>query len=331
MFLHVRVPAALGAVGLLAIAVAGPTTGQPPSDKAKAPAMMPRALPLEEALVKARVNGKYSMLLRQFRAEQDAAQHGAFADAGMRNTRTYAGQDDLPKGHWVYVYPHWYIWRDLTAVAAQMQKRGWGPEQVIGEPDTPMAGDIVTAWASRTPDGEDEWLLLEYADPVVPRAVMIHETYNPGAVVRVTAFKLDGEEVEVWKGQDPTPPEDGMGVSVIPVRVTFKTNRIKVYIDSKNFPGWNEIDAVGLRDEGGKVQWVTACEASTTYAEQSVPGLPVPLPAIAAPGMVGISMETEQRIKNLERDVRELKEMNTELLKTLRQVRDQMEKDKKKP
>ncbi len=82
-----------------------------------------------------------------------------------------------------------------------------------------MAGDIVTAWASRTPDGQDEWLLMEYAEPVVPRAVVVHETYNPGALVRVSVYKLDGTEVEDWKGKDPTSTEEAKGVSVIPIKV----------------------------------------------------------------------------------------------------------------
>jgi hypothetical protein len=38
--------------------------------------------------------------------------------------------------------------------------------------------DLVTAWDSATPDGQDEWLLL------VPTAVLVHETYNPGALER---------------------------------------------------------------------------------------------------------------------------------------------------
>jgi beta-lactamase regulating signal transducer with metallopeptidase domain len=316
--------AALAALGLLAAAVLpGFSPGQPPGgkDDGKGDATaMPRPLPPEQALVKARVNGKYAMLLRQFRAEQDAAMHKEFADVGLRDVRSYAGQDDLPKGYWVYAYPHWYIWRDLTSNVPP--KRNWGPEQVTGEPDTPQAGDRPTAWASRTPDGQDEWLLLEYAEPVVPRAVMVHETYNPGAVVRVTAFRLDGTEVEVWKGVDPTPPDEPMGVSVIPVKVDFKTNRIKVYIDSKSFPGWNEIDAVGLRDDAGKVLWAAAVEASSNYAELQARAVGF------VPGMVGISAETEQRIMNLEKDVRELKEMNIELLRTLKQMRDQMEKDR---
>ncbi|NQT13820.1 MAG: hypothetical protein HQ582_13790 [Planctomycetes bacterium] len=61
------------------------------------------------------------------------------------------------------------------------------PEQATGPPDTPRAGDIRTAWASASPDGQKEWLLLDYAKVVRPTAVAVHETYNPGAVYQVSA------------------------------------------------------------------------------------------------------------------------------------------------
>ncbi|HTI52276.1 MAG TPA: hypothetical protein VL475_15040, partial [Planctomycetaceae bacterium] len=40
-----------------------------------------------------------------------------------------------------------------------LAKRAWGPEQVVGPPDTPQAGDIATAWASQTEDDRLEWLI----------------------------------------------------------------------------------------------------------------------------------------------------------------------------
>src|SRR5205823_2443181 len=112
-----------------------------------------------EALKRAAVNGKYEMLLRQIKVAEDRDTYGDFSDYGPYDGTDYAGHADLPKGHWVYVAPYWYIWRDLKATPKV--KRNWGPEQATGPPDTEMAGDIVTAWASRTPDEQDEWLLLE--------------------------------------------------------------------------------------------------------------------------------------------------------------------------
>ena len=148
-------------------------------------------------------------------------------------------------------------------------KRAWGPEQVTGKPDTFRAGDTPTAWASGTPDGQNEWLVLEYQRTVLPKAVKIFETFNPGAVHKVSLFNADGQEVEVWSGKDPTSATEEMGVSEIAFEATFKTNRIKIYLDSKSVAGWNEIDAVALVDEKAEAQWVQRAEASSTFAEPS--------------------------------------------------------------
>jgi hypothetical protein len=217
-----------------------------------------------EYLKKARVDGKYQMLVHQIKVEKDQEKLGDFKDFGHRSMKEYDGHKDLTPGWWVYVAPYWYIWRDKTAKTEE--KRPWGPEQAIGEPDTPIAGDCQTAWASKTPDGDDEWLLLEYAEPAIPTLISVHESFNTGALIRVTVFKLDGTEVEVWKGVDPTAPNSGMGVSEIPVKVDFKTNRVKLYLDSKNVAGWNEIDAVGFTDDAKNKKWAIAAEASSTFA-----------------------------------------------------------------
>lgn len=266
----------------------------------------PASSNLEQSFKKAQVDGKYAMLLRQFKAEKDAETYHDFKDYGFSNTPEYAGQKDLPAGYWVYVAPYWYIWRDLTSVTARRPKRDWGSEQATGEPDTTMAGDIVTAWASASEDGQEEWLMLEYDEFVAPTAVLVHETYNPGALYRVTAFRPDGEEVEVWKGADPTPSTSDMGVSEIPIRTDFKTNRIKIYLDSPAVPGWNEIDAVGLRDKAKKTHWAVVADASSTYA-QPFPPDGANVAVTDEPGAARLKA-AEERISRLEDEVSQLKE-----------------------
>jgi hypothetical protein len=145
-------------------------------------------------------------------------------------------------------------------------KRSWGPEQAEGEPDTPAAGDRETAWASASPDGQEEWLICHYETSQQPSEIVVHETYNPGAVVKITVFDKAVQETLAWDGMDPTPRDQPMGVSTFRVRLETPTNKIKVYIDSQSVEGWNEIDAVGLRDAAGQTQWANHVEASTTYA-----------------------------------------------------------------
>jgi beta-lactamase regulating signal transducer with metallopeptidase domain len=154
-------------------------------------------------------------------------------------------------------------------------KRSWGPEQATGVPDTLVAGDQSTAWASRSPDDSEEWLICEYETAVMLASVSVHETYNPGALYKVTAFNESGEEVVAWEGADPTPRAEPEGISVIPVKLDFATKRIKLYIDSPAVPGWNEIDAVGIESEDGDKQWAINIECSTTYAEPEVAAVPV--------------------------------------------------------
>ncbi|HEV8292033.1 MAG TPA: hypothetical protein VGP94_08915, partial [Tepidisphaeraceae bacterium] len=73
----------------------------------------------------------------------------------------------------------------------------WSILQAIGPPDTPGAGDIVTAWASATTDSQKEWLILDYENPVIPTQIDVHETYNPGALERVSIFNESGQEITV--------------------------------------------------------------------------------------------------------------------------------------
>jgi len=133
--------------------------------------------------------------------------------------------------------------------------------------------------------------MLEYAEPVFPARIKIYETYNPGAVTRITAFKPDGSEEEIWTGKDTTASADGMGVLSVPAKVKFLVNRIKIYIESPAVAGWNEIDAVGLVTEDGKTQWATAAEASSTYAEPDTG-----------------QAETERIIQQMEDQIRQLSE-----------------------
>lgn len=121
----------------------------------------------------------------------------------------------------------------------------WAASQATGEPDTPSAGDCPTAWASRDPDGPSEWIELRFATDVEPEIIRIHETYNPGAIVKVEA--RDGERAwkTLWEG--PAAPADAPRWLEIPVNSAgFTTQRVRLTLDTGAVPGWNEIDAVEL-------------------------------------------------------------------------------------
>ena len=246
---------------------AAPEPGVPPSD-----------------WVKARVQGKYKVLLRQIKAPEDRAAHSEFQDLGLRQSTEWKGQRGLPIGYWVYVYPYWYIWRDVASPARP--KMPYDADHAAGPPDTQGPGDQPTAWASQTPDGQAEWLELEYAEPVVPRALKVYETFAPGAITKVSTFALDGAEEVAWTGKDPTPMYRAMGVSVLSIRANRPIARVRINLNSPAFPGWNEIDTVGLVDVSGKTQWPVAASASSTFSQPNA----FVVNTVGSPGVQAVSL-----------------------------------------
>ena len=132
-------------------------------------------------------------------------------------------------------------------------KRAFGPEQATGAPDTMGSGRKRTAWAPRTPNGGVDWLQLTFQQAVDPEAVRIYENHNPGAVFKVAFLDRKGKPVVTLPAPDPTSPKRNRGIRVIQVGslVNQRIRCLKIYLDTRRVPGWNEIDAVEVGWEFG--------------------------------------------------------------------------------
>jgi hypothetical protein len=162
--------------------------------------------------------------------------------------------------------------RDHKQLSAEVYKLkypnrngSFSASQATGAPNTNLAGDSGTAWASETPDGSSEWLELEYNEAIVPTTIVVHESFNPGAILKITHVPYWGSEKTLWERGGPATPGSGLAVSRLPVAAKIKTGHIKIYLDSQAVPGWNEIDAVGLEDANKKIIWATEATASSTW------------------------------------------------------------------
>jgi hypothetical protein len=143
----------------------------------------------------------------------------------------------------------------------------WTPGQSAGPPDTASHGDFATAWASAAPDGGKEWLQLSYPNATEIKQVVIHESYNPGAVSRVLALMPDGSEQVLWEGTESVATPGQKMDSVFEVPAGIRSDRLRVELDTKRVPGWNEIDAVELVGSDGSRQWASESTASSFYGE----------------------------------------------------------------
>jgi hypothetical protein len=148
----------------------------------------------------------------------------------------------------------------------QLLQRNWGPEQVLGPPNTHAAGDIPTAWAPLSSRGGAEWLQVNYDRAVDISEIRVRETYNPGAIAKVVAVLPNGREAIVWEGV--TPPVEAPIDTAFGAPAGLQAQSVKIYFDRTRAPGWNEIDAVELVGRDGSRQWASSAAASSSFAEQ---------------------------------------------------------------
>lgn len=129
-----------------------------------------------------------------------------------------------------------------ATASSQYSDSTWSAMQAVGEPNTSTCGDNGTAWASLSSTGSD-WLMLTYDQVVLPKRIVITETYNPGAIAQVELLDQDGKKISVYRA-DPSPNNQCPNNLVIDVSgVDVPVNTVLLTLVHSN---WSEIDAVQL-------------------------------------------------------------------------------------
>lgn len=138
---------------------------------------------------------------------------------------------------------------EVRGVSSQYGTSGWAANQVLGPPDVfPKHGDIPQAWASQAPDNGAEWIEVGFARPSEIAAVVIYETFNPGAIARVTLKLEDGTIVTVPTDREvvETSPEGSVQRRFELACTQRRALAVQLELDSARVSGWNEIDAIGV-------------------------------------------------------------------------------------
>jgi hypothetical protein len=149
----------------------------------------------------------------------------------------------------------------------------WSAAQALGEPDTfPAYGDLGTAWASANPDSQREFLELGYDNPVPINSVSIYETWNPGAVDKISVRHPNtGQWQDVWSGTAAPAGATSRIFTVTFPLTSFPVNAVRLDLNSPAVPSWNEIDAVSI---SGPAPAMTVTDATFGHRlfQQLVPG-----------------------------------------------------------
>jgi beta-lactamase regulating signal transducer with metallopeptidase domain len=162
-----------------------------------------------------------------------------------------------------------FLW---SAGAKAEAKHGWSPEQIVGPPDAQAGMHDRRAWASGTQDGQAEWIEASYEKPVQAVAVVIFETFNPGAISSVKVFEAEDKWYWALERRTAQPLAKSNQVTTVAVHDERPINKVRITIESVAVPGYNEIDAVGLLDAKGEIHWATSAAASSWGTDSAAPG-----------------------------------------------------------
>lgn len=142
------------------------------------------------------------------------------------------------------------VWASsVNGFSSQYGAPSWAATQALGPPDVfPRNGDIPQAWASQLPDGPGEWIAVGFPRARAIAAVVVYETFNPGAIARVTLTADDGGSFEAPMGQaDAETSPDGSVRRRFQLPCTpYRVRSVRIELDTARVAGWNEIDAIGV-------------------------------------------------------------------------------------
>ncbi|XOV66744.1 MAG: OmpA family protein [Fluviicola sp.] len=105
------------------------------------------------------------------------------------------------------------------------------------------------AWTTNESEREaPEFIHVGFQTPQFIQQVLVHETYNAGAVSEVSIIGGNGEERVVYTNPAPTPVANGRMLQVKFDRTSFKVSEVKVTLLTNFVSGHNQIDAIGIAD-----------------------------------------------------------------------------------
>lgn len=120
----------------------------------------------------------------------------------------------------------------------------WHGEQALWAPNVfPTHADDSRAWASEDADGGIEHVTVSFSYPVRATSVLIVETFNPGAVMRVDDL-TDGRATALWSGT--ASPATSSRIMRLDLAQPRTIDTLRIVLDTRRVSGWNELDAIGL-------------------------------------------------------------------------------------
>ncbi len=141
----------------------------------------------------------------------------------------------------------------VWAVGARASSNeGEGPyqtAQALGERDTLVCGDFVTAWQPAA-DQSEAWIELDYDPYVLPEYIYIHQSFHPHQISKVEVVTLDQDRLTVYDTEEDETyldPECPTLAGIWLGEVEELIRGVRITLERNPNEAWTQIDAVQIR------------------------------------------------------------------------------------
>lgn len=137
--------------------------------------------------------------------------------------------------------------------------------QALGPPDALPQGYINEKAFRLNDQSGFGTLILSYANPKIAQQIVIIENNCPGRIQSISLFDENEHQFKLFeKEPEPTSLRSRALLFKVP-QENFKLKKIEININSISFPGWPQIDAVGVGNFQNKELFLTALKNHGEY------------------------------------------------------------------
>jgi DNA-directed RNA polymerase subunit RPC12/RpoP len=136
------------------------------------------------------------------------------------------------------------VWAYGAQASTAYGSTQWTAAAANGPPEVyPAHRDDGRAWAPLLADGGQEWIQVQFM-PTAARAIVVVETFHPGALVRIDDLSVPSAPVVLWEGS--TTAIQSSRVLSLELPAPRNITILRLVADTSRVAGWYAIDAVGL-------------------------------------------------------------------------------------
>jgi len=122
----------------------------------------------------------------------------------------------------------------------------YGVEQVLGKPNIyPGNGLIGGAWSPSKFNSEAN-VKVGYKTPIQVRQILIAETFNPGAIKRITLFDKNNQAYVVSEFEAGPITKKNRLLHIVIELTPYEVTSLQIDMDGHSVKGYNAIDAIGI-------------------------------------------------------------------------------------